>query len=110
MWADLGMPLQVMARKMVNPDISLFHPVPEGALTYQPNPNSIVQVGSICCKAQHGTPGCVCLPALGTCLAAYMQLHGTVMACIGAVQVGLHQSWPVKDVRQAGAREAVPDG
>ena len=32
-----------MARKMVNPDISLFHPVPEGSLTYQPNPNSIVQ-------------------------------------------------------------------
>ena len=30
---------------MVNPDISLFHPVPEGALTYQPNPNSIVQAG-----------------------------------------------------------------
>ena len=28
---------------MVNPDISLFHPVPEGSLTYQPNPNSIVQ-------------------------------------------------------------------
>ena len=28
---------------MVNPDISLFHPVPEGALTYQPNANSIVQ-------------------------------------------------------------------
>ena len=32
-----------MARKMVNPDISLFHPVPEGSLTHQPNPNSIVQ-------------------------------------------------------------------
>ena len=28
---------------MVNPDIPLFHPVPEGSLTYQPNPNSIVQ-------------------------------------------------------------------
>ena len=41
--------VQVMARKMVNPDISLFHPVPEGALTYQPNPNSIVQVHLCLC-------------------------------------------------------------
>ena len=41
---NLRLSWQVMARKMVNPDISLFHPVPEGGLTYQPNPNSIVQV------------------------------------------------------------------
>jgi hypothetical protein len=34
---------QVMAREIFNPNLALFIPVPEGGVTFQPNPNSIIQ-------------------------------------------------------------------
>lgn len=34
---------QVISREMFNPQFSLFQAVPEGAVTFQPNPNSVVQ-------------------------------------------------------------------
>jgi E3 ubiquitin-protein ligase HUWE1 len=34
---------QVVAREMFNPNFSLFVHVPEGGVTFQPNPNSVVQ-------------------------------------------------------------------
>lgn len=35
--------MQVMAREMFNPNLSLFMHMPEGGTTFQPNPNSSVQ-------------------------------------------------------------------
>ena len=62
-------PPQVMAREMFNPNFSLFVPMPAGAPTFQPNPNSTVQNDEA--RAGH-------LPGLETC----SSVHSLCYVCI----------------------------